>query len=137
MGFVKDHTALLKGIKKSPENWEEAKAYSLDVKLPQMLSSIEAWEAAGKDMDKWPPSAWISKLGDNGWCIQWRVKNKPVFFNDINKNSKGWFPLGDKATLDDAKKAIHDLAEDVKSGAFDKQIQEAWDRPSKTKKVSA
>lgn len=110
-------------------SWEEAKARSLNVSVKKQIKNIK------NSLKNGNPSCWVkhmkSSANPDAICVQWRIKNKPVFFNEDIKDSDGWIEVD---TEEQAKEMLEGLAAEIAAGEHDEAIKEAFDRPSKKKK---
>lgn len=114
------------GAQPSLDTWEAAKLHSANVMVKKQIAIMS------KSLDKATPSAWVKKMATQdspeAICVQWRIKNKPVFFLEEFKESRGWIEVD---SVQEAKEMLEGLREEILAGKHDEAIKEAFYRPSK------
>ena len=114
------------GAQPSLDTWEAAKLHSANVMVKKQISLIS------ESLSNTSPSSWVKKMAtlDNpeALCVQWRIKNKPVYFNEEFKESRGWIEVG---SVEEVKEMLEGLREEILAGEHDDAIKEAFERPSK------
>lgn len=108
------------------DTWEAAKLHSANVMVKKQIANISEHLSNPK------PSAWVKKMAtlDNpeAICVQWRIKNKPVYFTQDFKESRGWIEVENSS---EAEEMLSGLREEILAGEHDEAIKEAFERPSK------
>lgn len=114
------------GAQPSLDTWEAAKLHSANVMVKKQIAIMS------ESLNKSTPSAWVKKMATldspEAICVQWRIKNKPVYFSEEFKESRGWIEVN---SVEEAKEMLEGLREEILAGEHDEAIKEAFERPSK------
>lgn len=126
-------------------NWAEAKAASLG--KDGVLKQLDPNNTIGCFKNSPNPAAWIVQDWDKSvpkgqpmkkleeYYISWRIGSNPVYFTPEMAEAKQGY-IGTFPSAQAARDALKALGDEIRSGNWDAQCQEAFERTRKAKAES-
>ena len=119
----KNKTMARAAPKKELQDFEKAKELALTKHFDTQIENYQKKNLTDtKGAQK--ASNWMRKDLKGNWWVSYRIKSKPIYFNDIVAEENGWIPS------DDVVGDLNAIREELASGNWDKEAQEAFNRPS-------
>lgn len=112
------------------QTFEQAKELALTSHFDKQIEAYQKKDLTDKNGNQ-KASNWMRKDLNGDWWISYRIKQKPIYFNEVVAEENGWIPS------DDVVNDLNAIREEVASGKWDKQAKEAFTRLSPKEKRKA